>query len=345
MRFSLRPNNDLPVAAYTELAQQAEKLGFDQIWVSSDLFFRSAPVILSAIALNTQRIHIGVGVLNPYTMHPAEIASIASTLDEVSHGRFMLGLASGAAEFLGWVGVAYGKPLSELRQAVQTIRLLLHGERPADWESSLHWSKEAYLRFPAPRPASDQRIPIYIGAMGHRMLALVGEIGDGVLPLLFPPERYYAARRHVSVGLARREVGAEAIAVSDAKDFDFATCIWASASQDYYAARSVLARKIAYYGGAMNDDLLADMRIPKSAFEPVTHALLVERNEGKATALVTDDMLRIGVVGSASTIIERLEPIAADGAAHLSFGPPLGPDLNEAVRILAEVAAHFRRRT
>ncbi len=342
MRFSLRLNNDLPVSAYIELAQQAEKLGFDQIWVSSDLFYRSAPVILSAMALNTHRIHIGAGVLNPYTMHPAEIAAIAATLDEVSHGRFMLGLASGAAEFLGWVGMKHSKPLAELRQAVQTIRLLLRGERPADWDASPHWSKEAYLRFSPQRTASKRRIPIYIGAMGHRMLALAGEIGDGVLPLLFPPERYYTARRHVGAGLARRAVGVDANA--DAKDFDFATCIWASASQDYHAARSVLAHKIAYYGGAMNDDLLADMGVPKSDFEPITHALLVKRNEAEAIALVTDDMLRIGVVGSATDIIERLEPLAADGAAHLSFGPPLGPDLKEAARILAEVAAHFRRR-
>ena len=78
-------------------------------------------------------------------------------------------------------------------------------------------------------------------------------------------------------------------------------------------------------------------------FEPITRALIEDRCESRAIDLVTDDMLEIGVVGDASKIIERLEPLVADGAAHLSFGPPLGPDLDEALDILGEVVRHFRK--
>lgn len=384
MRFSLRLNNDLPVAVYADLAKEAETLGFDQIWVSSDLFFRSAPVILTAMALNTSRISIGVGVLNPYTIHPAEIAMLAATLDEASGGRFMLGMASGAAEFLDWANIPRGKPIPELRQAVRTIRRLLDGERPA----AAAWSDEAYLRYPPPSAADDAdgngggkpRVPVYIGGMGDRMLALAGEIGDGALPLLFPPERYYAARRLADIGIARRggdggngesssqrnsenngvsagndgNIGGADVASfrnnesggngrgAAASDFDFATCIWASASSDVDAERRALALKVAYYGGAMNDALLAELGVAKSDFAPITRALIAERDEGKALALMTDDMLRIGVAGDAAAIIRRLEPLVAAGAAHLSFGPPLGPDIPAAVAILGRVAAHFR---
>lgn len=395
MRFSLRLNNDLPVSVYTDLAKEAETLGFDQIWVSSDLFFRSAPVILTAMALNTSRISIGVGVLNPYTIHPAETAMLAATLDEVSGGRFLLGMASGAAEFLDWANIPRGKPIPELRQAVRTIRRLLDGDRPA----AAAWSDEAYLRYPPPSGADDAdgsgnakpRVPIYIGGMGDRMLALAGEIGDGALPLLFPPERYYAARRLVDMGIARRggdggsgESSTQRNGENDdsgsgagnggngdgagnggniggagnascrnnesvgngggaaGSDFDFATCIWASASVDVDAARRALALKVAYYGGAMNDALLSELGVAKSDFGPITQALIAERDEGKALGLVTDDMLRIGVAGDAAAIIRRLEPLVAAGAAHLSFGPPLGPDIGEAVGILGRVAAHFR---
>ena len=329
MRFSLRLNNDLTLPQYVELAQLAEAQGFDQFWVSGDLFFRSAPVILTAIALNTNRIGIGSCVLNPYTMNPAEIAMLAATLDEASNGRFLLGISAGAAEFLGWIGLRHHKPLGALRESVSAIRRLLNGERAACDGEFLTWSDDAYLRFAVKRD-----IPIYIGGMGPKMLALAGEIGDGALPLLFPPERYYAAREHIGGGRALR---------ADGGGFDLAVCVWVSASRDYRAARRALAQKVAYYGGAMNAALLADMGIAKSDFAPITSALIAERDEAKAIDLVTDDMLRIGVVGGASEIIERLEPLAADGATHLSFGPPLGPDLREAVRILSEVARHFKR--
>src|SRR3954452_24574908 len=105
MRFSLRLNNDLTISEYLALAQAAEAYGFDQFWVSHDLFLRSAPVILTAIANATQRIQIGTCILNPYTIHPSEIAMFAATLDEISGGRFNLGIAAGAGEFLKWIDI------------------------------------------------------------------------------------------------------------------------------------------------------------------------------------------------------------------------------------------------
>src|SRR5690606_27229661 len=105
MKFSLRLNNDLPLPDYRALAQAAEAVGFDQFWVSNDLFLRSDVVILSVVAMATQRIEIGTGILNPYTMHPAEMAMLAATLDELSGNRFNLGIGAGAGEFLKWVGI------------------------------------------------------------------------------------------------------------------------------------------------------------------------------------------------------------------------------------------------
>ena len=125
MRFSLRLNNDLAVAEYVDIAQAAEASGFDQIWVSNDLFLRSAPVILQAMAHATQRIEVGTGILNPYTIHPAEIAMLAATMDEATGNRFNLGLAAGAGEFLKWVGLETAQPLAAMRESVLAIRALL----------------------------------------------------------------------------------------------------------------------------------------------------------------------------------------------------------------------------
>ena len=230
MRFSLRLNNDLALADYVTLVQVAERAGFDQFWVSNDLFLRSAPVILSAVALATERIEIGACILNPYTIHPSEIAMLAATLDELSGCRFNLGMAAGAAGFLGWVGLEQQHPLAAMRETITAIRALLRGEPcPLDGRF-LHWTDEAYLRFPAPRVT-----PIYLGALGPGMLRLAGALADGVLPLLFPPEHFFGVRPFIEEGLRER---AESL-----PPLDFAACVWVSLDEDAVAARQELAKK------------------------------------------------------------------------------------------------------
>ncbi len=195
---SLRLNNDVPVDEFVELARLAESLEFDQIWVSNDLFFRSAPVLLAAAATATTEITLGTCILNPYSIHPAEIAMIAATLQELSGGRFLLGLAAGADDFLTWAGIAREAPLARTREAVVAIRALCSGSSPADIPGSGRgWRADARLRIP---PTTT---PIYLGAMSPQMLALIGEIADGGLPLLYPPESFTDAMSHIAAGLAR----------------------------------------------------------------------------------------------------------------------------------------------
>src|SRR5690606_29548959 len=126
---------------------------------------------------------LGTCIVNPYTMHPAEIAMQAAALDELSGGRFALGIAAGAGDFLGWVGIRQERPLAATAEAIRALRALFAGERPAlGLRPPAGWGAEAYMRFPT------RQIPIYLGAMSPRMHALIGELADGGLPLLFPPE-------------------------------------------------------------------------------------------------------------------------------------------------------------
>jgi 5,10-methylenetetrahydromethanopterin reductase len=105
----------------------------------------------------------------------------------------------------------------------------------------------------------------------------------------------------------------------------------------------VLAAKIAYYGHALSPLIWSRLGLTREDFEPITNALMSERDEEKAIALVDERMLKIGVVGSAEDVIARLEPLAAAGAQHLSFGPPLGPDPRYAIELLGKrVLPHFR---
>ncbi len=330
MRFSVRFNNDLALAEYVTLAQAAEYAGFDQFWVSNDLFLRSATVILAAVGAATKHIEIGSGIFNPYTINPAEIAMFAATMDELSHCRFNLGLAAGAADFLEWVGLSQPQPLNAMRETIVAIRALLAGERVSLSGKFLQWGEEAYLRFPAPRVT-----PIYLGAMGPGMLRLAGELADGVLPLLFPPEHYFGVKSHLEAGVQHRS--------AKLPDLDLAACIWVSLAAESEAARRVLAEKVAYYGYALSPLILERLGLSAPDFDPIKQAITIENDVDKACSLVTEKMLSIGVVGRPETLIARLEPLVEAGVNHLSFGPPLGPSPLTAIELLGEyVLPYFR---
>jgi 5,10-methylenetetrahydromethanopterin reductase len=330
MKFSLRLNNDHHVRDYVRWAVQAERAGFDQFWVSNDLFYRSAPVILTAVAAATERIEIGTCILNPYTIHPAEIGMIAATLDEVSSGRFNLGLSSGAADFLGWVGIEARKPRTAVVETVDAINRLTMGELAETKGDFLRWSGEAHMRFPVLR-----RVPIYVGAMSPRMCAEIGRIADGGLPLLFPPEHYAQV-------IALIEGGAKQAGRS-IDEIDVAACIWCSVSDDQAQAEDALKEKIAYYGHAMSATILEQLGLSQADFREIERLVMVQKDIEAAKRLVTEPMMRIGIAGSANRLIERLEQVAALGVRHISFGPPLGPDINEAIRVIGQqVIPHFR---
>ncbi|MBN2470105.1 MAG: LLM class flavin-dependent oxidoreductase [Anaerolineae bacterium] len=332
LKFSLRLNNDLPVREYVTLAQAAEQAGFDQFWVSNDLFLRSAPVILTAVAEATRQIEIGTCILNPYTLDPAEIAMFAATLDEFSGGRFNLGLASGAAEFLKWVGITPEKPRTAVLESITAINRLLAGERAPLAGDFLRWNEEAYLRF-----APGRRVPIYLGAMSPNMLRAIGEVADGGLPLLFPPEHYETVIAYIREGLAR--------AGRDEAALDIAACIWCSLAEDRAAAEDVLKEKIAYYGHAMSPLIWDRLGLTREDFAPIEQAVMVERDINKAKALVTPAMLKIGVAGTTHDLIARLEGLVSLGVQHLSLGPPLGPDPLAAIQSVGrDVIPHFRGR-
>ncbi|CAN5624475.1 5,10-methylenetetrahydromethanopterin reductase [soil metagenome] len=320
MRFSLRLNNDTPPDAFADLAAAAEGAGFDQLWVSHDLFLRSAPVLLTLAATRTSRIGLGAGILNPYSAHPAELAMTAATLREVTGGRFLLGLGAGAEEFLAWAGLRRPAPMARTREAVHALRALLAGGRPSERDDAgAGWTEDAYLRIPT------GPTPIYLGVMSPGMLGLAGAVADGALPLLFPPEHYPVASTQAADGA--RAPG------RDPDEVDVAACVWVSIDDDPDRARLALADKIAYYGPSFAPYLLARSGLSPADFAPVAESL---RRHGPAAAArtVTPAMLRLGIAGTAAEVVDRCRGLVGQGARHLSFGPPLGPDPLAAVRAL-----------
>ncbi len=321
---SLRINNDLPSATLIALAEAAETAGIDQLWISNDLMLRSAPALVGAITQRTSRLRLGIGLMNPYSVHPSELAMAAATLQELSGGRFMLGLGAGSAEFLDWIGIPQPKPLTATREALRAIRALLDGGRPAEVPGAgATWAESARLGFATP----EQRVPVYIGAMSPRMLAFAGAEADGVIALHLPPEHFETTMQLIAEGA--RAAG------RDPGELDLPACVWLSLDEDQEAADRALALKLAYYGPAFSPFLLQRLGLVPEDFVEAERAFHAGELDA-AVAAITPTMLRLGISGSPEVVVQRCRELLAAGATHLSFGPPLGRDPVAAVRLLGE---------
>jgi 5,10-methylenetetrahydromethanopterin reductase len=325
MRFGLRFNSDSgPLREIVRRAQLAEELGFDDLWYCQDLMKRDAWVALAAIAAATRRARIGTCIVNPFTSSPAEIAMRAASLQELSEGRFVLGIGPGDPPYLAWVGQRQARPVRGVREAVAIIRALLAGgEAPVDGQVLAGWQAGARLRMPLP----EAPVPVYIGGQGPRVLELMGEIGDGGLPIVFPPETIGHVLEHISAG-ARR-------AGRSLEGFDLAACVWWSVARTRREAEDALRYLIAYYGPSLRDETLAPIGLGLADFEAV-RAAWQAGDMPRAMALVEQRMFALAIYGTPEQMRERVRWLGERGVTQVNLGPPLGPDPLEALRITGE---------
>ncbi len=293
---------------------------------------RNTWVLTTAVAMQTTRIAVaGVGI-NPYTTDPSEIATYAATLDELSGGRCILGLGVHTADMVRWTGIDAADYIQRTREAVEIVRALWRGETVAYRGQAFRWTDQCYLRF-KPRRAD---IPIYVGAFGPDYLELAGEIGDGALPMITPPESASVMVPPIRRGLAK--------AKRDPKTYVISGCGWLSLSAERQAASDTLRDMVAYFGPYMEPDALAAAGVDHRDFAPIK--ALIDRNRyAEAKALVSDGMLRLGLVGAPRDVIRQIERLAELGIDEVNLGGPLGPDPEEAIRLMGrEVIPYFRSR-
>src|SRR5919197_2176729 len=187
------------------LAQEADNLGYDSIW-AAEAYGADAATVMAWLAVHTERARIASGIFQMPARTPAMTAMTAATLDNISGGRFVLGLGiSGPQVVEGWHGQPFDKPLKRSREYVAIVRKALARE-------TLTYDGEIYK---LPRPGGpgkplkliikpvQERIPIYLAAIGPKNTALAAEIADGWLPTLFAPEHLDAFRPSLEDGAAR----------------------------------------------------------------------------------------------------------------------------------------------
>ena len=156
------------------LAQTAADSGFDRVLYADERFFRDCWTTLGYLAARVPDIGLGVCVTDPFVRHPALTAAAAATVDEVSGGRFTLGLGAGVSGFKA-MGIERTKPLTAMREAIALIRTLLSGSE-GSMDGTVIGFRDAGLDFPS-RPD----IPVMIATNGPKMLELAGELADEVM--------------------------------------------------------------------------------------------------------------------------------------------------------------------
>ncbi|KAA1251004.1 LLM class flavin-dependent oxidoreductase [Mycobacterium simiae] len=170
--------NQIPgvsVQRMAELAQEAERLGFNRCWVCDQgLDCHDIFVTLTAAALQTGSIRLGTGITHPYARHPAVTAAGIASLDELSGGRAFLGLGAGGIDTLSPMGLKRQKPLAAVRETIQIVRAL-GGGSPVDFDGEVFRLHGAYLDY------ARCDMEIWVAGRGPRMRALGGGLADGVV--------------------------------------------------------------------------------------------------------------------------------------------------------------------
>jgi 5,10-methylenetetrahydromethanopterin reductase len=307
---------DRPAAEVARLAAEAEALGFAGVWIAdSQSIWRDAFAALTLSAAATQRVTLATAVTNPVTRHPAVLANIFATLDEISGGRAAVGIGVGESS-VRTLGLEPAR-LARLEEVVLAVRGLIAGQ-------------EATVDGRAIRSAwSARHVPVYIASSGPRSLRLAGRIGDGVL--------FQVGSLPSLARWALREIAAGAEGRSPTILMRMACAV----DRDAAAARDSVAGYAAAAAGTVFANVTAD-DVPADVWDEIGRMKArydyYEHASGTALhrELVTDRILdAIAVAGTPDYAVERFRELCElpiDGFVL----PMVGPDPSAAMRVLAE---------
>lgn len=289
-------------AAMSRLAAEAESAGVDSVWVAETPLARDAFVSLAAIAAATERVELGTAVVNPYSRHPAQLASAFATLDEVSAGRAVAGVGVGVRDQLARLGYDVSRPLRAARESVEMLRGLLARETVtiAGEKFSI---EDGRLGFRPPRPS----IPIYMAATGPKMCALAGEIADGIYLPCATPE------------LLERAIADSRKKRPQDKPFEVAWQALVGVDDDPEAAKAQVRPGIGFILTEPNgENVLSESGLDPGAAAAI-RAALAEGGVRAMCAAVGDDVLdRLTIYGTAEECGRRLAEFAGVGVTHVT---------------------------
>ena len=316
-----------------ELAVLADELGLDSVWIS-EAWGQDAVSVLGLLAGRTERIALGSGLFQIPARTPAATAMAAASLDVISGGRFRVGLGvSGPQVSEGWYGVPFSRPVSRTREYVEIVRAALARR------TLVHEGREYRIPLEGAKPLKllakpvQERIPVYLGAVGPKAVEQVGEIADGWLPFMLDPRDAATLFEPLDRGLER--------AGRARADVDVAACTAMAVESDLDAARDAVRPWLAFYLGAMGSREknfyveLADRAGHGEAARACQEAFLGGDRERAARALTPELIDSMALATTPERLDDRLAAFA-DAGVNTLVAVPCGGDRAGLVRALAE---------
>jgi F420-dependent oxidoreductase-like protein len=312
-----------------ELARIADRRGLDSVWVS-EAWGQDVVSVLGHLSAVTEQIGLGSGLLQIPARTPAMTAMTAATLDVLSGGRFRLGLGvSGPQVSEGWHGVPFARPLARTREYVEIVRAALAREGPLEYRGEefqlpIEGSELGRPLKLLAKPVQE-RIPVYLGAIGPKAVEQAARIADGWLPFMFSPDR-----------------AEELLAPFQGTGVDISPVVMVCVDDDRERARDLARPWLALYLGAMGARQKNFYVDTAERFGHGDSARRVQElfqagdREGAAGALSDELIEGSAICCRAGELDERLAEYERAGATTL-LAMPFG-DRAEIVRALAAAA-------
>ncbi|HTU87337.1 MAG TPA: LLM class F420-dependent oxidoreductase [Solirubrobacteraceae bacterium] len=321
--------------------QEAERLGYDSVW-AAEAYGSDTATVLAWLGAGTTKIKLGSAIFQMPARSPAMTAMTAATIDVLSGGRMLLGLGSSGPQVAeGWHGQRFGRQLQRTREYVAVLRMALARERVEFHGETVELplpdgpGKALKLMIP---PVQD-RIPIYLAAIGPKNTALAGEIADGWLPIFFSPEHVGDVRDLLEQGAQR---GGRSL-----EHFDMAPTVNTFVSDDRPAARDRMRPFLALYIGGMGSrkQNFYNQLVQRYGFEDAAREvqdLYLEGKKEEAAAVLPDELIdMVTLCGPREAVRDRLAAFREAGVGTLIVAPTAWTteERIEQLRTVAELAA------
>jgi len=300
---------ELPV----ELVQEADRLGVYAVW-TAEAYGSDAVTPLAWLGAQTENIKLGTAIMQMPGRTPANTAMTAMSLNQLSGGRFLLGLGlSGPQVVEGWHGVSYARPLTRTREYVAIVRQIFAREERLTYDGKIYqipYRGDDATGLGKPLKSTLEAapdIPIYLAAIGPKNVQLTAEIADGWLPIFFSPQKYDEIYKpHVEAGFAKAGSG------KTLADFDIAPSVSVVINDNLDICYNMLRPMLALYIGGMgakNKNFYADLaaRYGYAAEAAEIQDLYLAGNKGEAMMKVPAGLIdEIALVGPRERVRERL---------------------------------------
>jgi F420-dependent oxidoreductase-like protein len=301
--------------------QEAESLGYDSVW-TAEAYGSDAASVLAFLAAGTDTIKLGSAIFQMPARSAAMTAMTAASIDQLSGGRMLLGIGSSGPQVAeGWHGQRFARQLQRTRDYVAVVRMALSRER-------VEYHGET-LELPLPdgpgKPLklmiapAQERIPIYLAAIGPKNTALAGEIADGWIPTLFSPDHVGQWRGLLEEGAAR--------AGRSLDGFDIAPVVNSYVSDDLEQARNLMRPGLALYVGGMGsrEQNFYNRVVQRYGFEDeareIQNLYLAGKKDEAAAAVPASMVDAVSLCGPAEAVRERLSAYHEAGVGTLMVAP------------------------